>query len=306
MTRGSVSIIVPSYNRAAFLPEVLESLLAQTRSPLEIVVVDDGSSDNTPAISARYTTSHPDTVRAIRHDNLGEAESVNAGWRIARGDYVGVVPSDDPQPPHWLESVAGFLDARQELIAAYPDWTMIDAIGAAVTTQQAPDFDYKRMLTECVCLPGPGALIRRALAPAGDLRSARYSHGSDFECWLRLGLDAPIAHTPLNAAQWRQHRDSMTMRLKGPALAREYQLIIDDFFGRPDLPADIAALRHRARAGVARVGAYLSADAGSSALLGYVWSWFWRAPSAFHWREAVDLVGFGKQARAVKRTLLGA
>jgi len=287
---NSVSIVTPTYNRAAWLRETLDSLLAQARAPLEIIVVDDGSTDATPALLAGYG----DKLHTLRHsENRGEAASVNAGWRRARGDYVAIVSSDDPQPRDWLAVVAGHLDAHPGLVAAYPDWTMIDAQSRPIAPQTAPDFDYPRMLAECVCLPGPGALIRRALAPPDEIRSPLYPLAADFAAWLELGLRGPIAHVPAAAAQWRRHDGSTTEQNRGPALGRECERIMRDFFARADLPTPIAALAPRARAGAARIGAHLSVRVDRAAMLAFMTRWFWRAPGAFDWREAARLCARG-------------
>jgi glycosyltransferase involved in cell wall biosynthesis len=86
-----VSVLIPSFNRAAFLPEALDSVLAQTYRPIEIIVVDDGSTDETPAVLARYG----DGIRSVRQTNGGLARARNAGLAEARGELLALFDSDD-------------------------------------------------------------------------------------------------------------------------------------------------------------------------------------------------------------------
>lgn len=90
----AVSIIVPVYNVAAYLPRCLDSLLSQTLADIEIIVVDDGSTDNSAEIVARYAQDDPRII-AIRQDNEGLSGARNTGLRIASGQYIGFVDSDD-------------------------------------------------------------------------------------------------------------------------------------------------------------------------------------------------------------------
>ncbi len=92
----SISVVVPCFNREAFLGETLESALAQTRAALEIIVVDDGSSDRSVEIAKSYP------VRVIEMDgNRGISATLNAGIHAAKGDLVALLDSDDLwQPDH--------------------------------------------------------------------------------------------------------------------------------------------------------------------------------------------------------------
>ena len=126
--RPLVTVVVPTYQREALLPATLDSLVALEYSPVEIIVVDDGSTDGTPALLAGYAARHPN-LRVLRHDNVGQAASVNRGIAEASGAYLIVVNSDDPQPPGMLGPLVGHLEAHPEVVLVYPDWEMIDETG---------------------------------------------------------------------------------------------------------------------------------------------------------------------------------
>jgi glycosyltransferase involved in cell wall biosynthesis len=105
-----VSVIMPAYNAADFIDEALQSVLDQNYQPLEILVVDDGSSDDTPAVAARYG----DKIRYIRQDNAGPGAARNRGLDLARGELIAFLDSDDT----WL---AGKLARQTALMSADPD-----------------------------------------------------------------------------------------------------------------------------------------------------------------------------------------
>lgn len=96
--RPLVSVVVPVYDVEAYLPHCLESLLAQDRVELDIVVVDDGSTDSSGAIADRYAAEEP-RIRVVHTDNHGLGAARNEGLRHVRGDYVGFADSDDVVPP---------------------------------------------------------------------------------------------------------------------------------------------------------------------------------------------------------------
>jgi glycosyltransferase involved in cell wall biosynthesis len=95
----TASVIIPTYNYARYLGEAVDCALAQTYSPLEVIVVDDGSTDETPEVLARYR----DLIRTVRQPNLGPSVARNAGIAVANGDYLAFLDSDDLWQPQKLE-----------------------------------------------------------------------------------------------------------------------------------------------------------------------------------------------------------
>ena len=95
----TVSVVVPAYNYARYLPKAIDSALGQTHPPLEVIVVDDGSTDDTPRVLAAYA----DRIRVIRQANQGAGAARNAGIAAARGEYVAFLDSDDLWHPRKLE-----------------------------------------------------------------------------------------------------------------------------------------------------------------------------------------------------------
>jgi glycosyltransferase involved in cell wall biosynthesis len=110
MTTPAVSVVVPAFNAEAHVAETLDAILAQTRPADEVIVVDDGSTDGTPAVLARYA----DRVRVIRQRNRGAGGAYTHGFEEASGDYVARCDADDLWVPDKLERQLAFLAAHPE------------------------------------------------------------------------------------------------------------------------------------------------------------------------------------------------
>lgn len=114
-----VSVVIPTYNRAYIIRDALESALVQTYRNFEIIIVDDGSSDNTREIVESYRS---DKIRYVRHEkNRGCSAACNTGIAEATGDLVGFLDSDDCWMPEYLERQIGFFSRHPEVSAVFTD-----------------------------------------------------------------------------------------------------------------------------------------------------------------------------------------
>ena len=116
---GPVSTIVPVHNRPALVKEAVASVMAQTYRRIEVVIVDDGSTDETPTVCAALAREHPDVVRVVRIENSGPGLAREAGRQLARGEYVQYLDSDDLLHPVRFERLVAALEASPEAGAAY-------------------------------------------------------------------------------------------------------------------------------------------------------------------------------------------
>lgn len=111
-----VSVVIPAFNQARFLPAAIESVLSQTYRDREVLVVDDGSTDETPEVIGRYGGA----VRGIHQANTGLAAARNAGTRHAVGEFIALLASDDVWMP-------GFLEHMMSVAARHPDAGLVHA-----------------------------------------------------------------------------------------------------------------------------------------------------------------------------------
>lgn len=239
-----VSVVTAAYNRASFLPETIESIIAQTYPNIEYIVLDDGSKDNTREVLARYDGR----IRWESHPNMGESLTVNKGWSMARGEFVVTVSSDDPVLPGLIETGVEFMFAHPEVLAAYPDWLMIDSEGKVLQEVETYEYNYLNMIRWNRCFPGPGTFIRKRFFALAGMRDPEYRLIGDFEFWVRLGLHGPLARIPHTLATWRHHPQAATLIERGDAMAKEHVRLMEDFFARNDLPREVRALKAEATA----------------------------------------------------------
>ena len=108
----TVSVIMPAYNVERYLNEAIDSVLAQTYTDFELVIVDDGSTDGSRAMAERYRARHPDRVVVVSQENRGLAGARNAALRVASGQVFALLDSDDGWAPTFLEAQMRLLDAH--------------------------------------------------------------------------------------------------------------------------------------------------------------------------------------------------
>ena len=260
MKAGSppVSIVIPAYNHARYLDEAIRSVLAQDYPNVELVVIDDGSTDDTHEVLQKYTGQ----FQIIRQQNSGQSATLNRGWQISSGNILGYLSADDTLHAHAVSSAVAALEKNPNAVAVYPDFCLIDPSSAVVRTVNATGFDYRRVITEFECPPGPGAFFRRnAWQTTGGWNPA-LKQMPDFDFWLRLGLGGDLIHIAEVLAGFRVHPGSLTFSPVAAARADEPILIITAILADPRVPAEIAALRNVALGNAHIVSAQLHLRAG--------------------------------------------
>src|SRR3569832_772220 len=132
-----VSVLMAAYNSAAYIGEAIESVLNQTMDDFELIVVDDGSTDHSPGIIARYVEQD---VRVIVHrqENQGIGGATNQALRLARARYVAILESDDTKEPARLAIQADYLDAHPDITAVGSQWLAMNDLGDIVGIDRQP------------------------------------------------------------------------------------------------------------------------------------------------------------------------
>jgi glycosyltransferase involved in cell wall biosynthesis len=230
-----VTVITPTYNRADYLPETIDSVLAQGYSNLEYLVLDDGSDDHTSEVLHRYDPF----LTWSSHPNVGEAQTVNRGLARAKGDLVVVVNSDDPILPGLVHTLSSYMNDNPDVLAAYPDWYKIDQYSKPMSEVYRREYNYEIMLKECICLVGPGAFIRRSALKLENGRDPQFRYVGDFDFWLRLGIHGKFARVPETLATHRVHAASATVAERGARMAEEHIQMYERLFARSDLPLSV-------------------------------------------------------------------
>jgi glycosyltransferase involved in cell wall biosynthesis len=255
----TVSLCIPARNAAAFLVETLESVLAQTRAPDEILVCDNASTDETPAICRRYEKAG---VHHHRFEELvGQAGNWNRCVDLAQGKYLILLHADDLLAPSFIERAVAMLEHHGTAVLLHCGVELIDANGQPLGLRQLYAEDradsgsefFRRLLIEG-CLVNPAGVMLRtdAVRHAGPF-TTRIRWGIDWHMWMRLALlgDAPYLHGPL--AKYRLHAASGTSDvLASGQLAADERWAVHDVISQSRLTVDEEKrLILRARRGIA-------------------------------------------------------
>jgi glycosyltransferase involved in cell wall biosynthesis len=217
-----VSVIVPAWNAQATLFETLASIAAQRFTDIEILIVNDGSTDATTAIATDFCNRDP-RARLIDKSNGGVASARNAGIAVARGEWVAPIDADDLWHPDYLALLmAKALATEPAPVAVYAHYRLIDEQGRLVTTGTAFDIAGMAPIRMLYCNPvgnGSGLMFRRASVlghgPAGGgydtrLHAAGRQGTEDWLLLVRLAATGPVARVPAYLVGYRQRAGSMS------------------------------------------------------------------------------------------------
>jgi glycosyltransferase involved in cell wall biosynthesis len=246
MSQPQVSVIIPTYNCAHYLPEAINSVLAQTYSNFEIIVVDDGSTDHTDQVLQVY--SHQ--IQIIQQANQeGVALARNHGIQQARGEWIAFLDADDVFLPDKLAVQVELALAEPQLGMIHSGWQRVNSQGDLLMLvepwHQVPELTLESWLRWKPVLPSAMLFRRDWLEQAGGF-DPRFPPAEDTELVLRLALwGCEAKWVPQVTVKYRQH-DSSAMH-KGLPQARSLAAVIDHFFAQPNLPEHIRWLEKQTR-----------------------------------------------------------
>lgn len=253
-----VSIVVPSYNMAGYLAETIDSVLSQDYPEIEVIVLDDGSTDGTRAVLEKYSGR----IYCESQQNMGQVETLTRGWRLAKGDILGFISADDCLLPGAVTKAVETLRTNPDAVLTYCDFVLIDGQSRVIRTVRTPDYDYDEMVLKFVCPPGPGAFFRRsAYERAGTLNKAARVM-LDYDYWVRLGLVGPFVRIPEALAAYRIHETSQTFAGFDEIKAAEPVDIISRLYASGALPQRLQARKNEALANAYLVSSQLNFRAG--------------------------------------------
>jgi glycosyltransferase involved in cell wall biosynthesis len=237
-----VSIVVPSYNHARYLREAIDSILAQDYARLELIVIDDGSTDGSPEILRGYGTRFHWELQ----QNQGQVATLNRGWLMSKGGIIGYLSADDLLLPGAVAAAVRCLEDHPDAVLAYCDFNLIDPDSAVVRRVRTPEFDYQRMVADIECPPGPGAFFRRTAFEKAGTWNSQFKQMLDYEYWLRLGLHGRFVRIPEVLAAYRVHPGSQSFAASHQIRPEEPIRIIERYFESAAIPPHIRAARNRA------------------------------------------------------------
>jgi glycosyltransferase involved in cell wall biosynthesis len=204
-----VAVVIPCFDQAHFLGEAIESVLAQTHPADELVVVDDGSHDNSFEVAGRYPQ-----VRRLRQENRGVAAARNRGLASCERECVVFLDADDRLLPHALHLGAGALAARPQIALVTGACRDIDDGGAVLAhTRRQPlvsQDHYRRLLEECFIWSGSAIVYRRSALEAVGGFDESLRAADDYDLYLRIARRLPIHCHEVVVTEYRRHGTNAT------------------------------------------------------------------------------------------------
>jgi glycosyltransferase involved in cell wall biosynthesis len=211
-----VTVLMPVYNGARYVAQAIESVLAQTHPRFELLIVDDGSTDRTPEILARYAARDP-RVRVVRQPNLDQPRALNRGLALARYDWVAIHDHDDVSLPRRLERqlLALAREPQARVIGTFA--VEINSRGEALRRRAqgpttAAEFRAWRAAGRRVPLVHPSVLLHRPSVLALGGYEPPFASSADSELWTRVAERHPIVVVPEPLLLYRIHGQSMSFR----------------------------------------------------------------------------------------------
>ncbi|MAU12044.1 MAG: glycosyl transferase [Anaerolineaceae bacterium] len=218
-----ISIVLPVYNGARYLHEAIESIISQTFTQWELIVVDDGSTDESPAIIARFCEQDERIISVRNETNLNLPTSLNKGFGMARGQYFTWTSHDNQYRPNALESMCEFLVDHPDADLVYADYAHLNEAGKVTGYTRVPIperlvmkssvgacFLYKRVVHERI----GGYDVNKVLV-------------EDYDFWLRASMQFKLVPLSQDLYLYRFHPKSLTTTRRKAIMEKRAELLHD-------------------------------------------------------------------------------
>lgn len=221
-----VSVIIPTYNRAGYIAETLESVLAQNYKDIEVIVIDDGSTDNTEEVVKPFA----DRVLYVKQQNSERAVSRNHGLRLSRGEFVSFLDSDDVWQPNALEEMVEMLrrvPAAGLVVSAVAitgrNGEVLEVFYPGGNAEGVMTDAFRQLLRANIVGSPSATLVRRSMLDRAGMfdEDRRILAVEDWELWTRLAFYGPIVCMRKPLVRYRRHESNSplaNMRLRYPML----------------------------------------------------------------------------------------
>lgn len=207
MNLPTVSVIIPGYNYGRFLGEAIDSVLAQTQPAFEIIVVDDGSTDETPEVARRYG----DRIRYHRRENGGVSRARNTGVQEARGEFIAFLDADDRWLPDKLARQTAVFAANPDAGLAHTGSRVFNQEDGATLCEFEPEpaLDVHALI-RCCSITASSVMIPRAVFDKVGPFDDALVGTEDWDMWLRIAAAYRVVACPGILVEYRSHGNSLS------------------------------------------------------------------------------------------------
>jgi glycosyltransferase involved in cell wall biosynthesis len=226
-----ITIVTPSFNQRSFIEDALWSVKNQGDPCVEHIVMDGASTDGTVEVlndySARPGWQH---LRWFSHPDKGQSDALNKGFRMARGDTIGWLNSDDRYRDGCFDTVKAAFRQHPKADLIYGDYTLIDADGRYLQIRREIEFNFFILLYhKSLYIPSTATFFRRSILDAGVLLDDAFQYAMDYEFFMRLAhRGCRFQHIPNLLADFRWHQDSKT-RKASHLQAKEQDSVVEAY-----------------------------------------------------------------------------
>jgi hypothetical protein len=264
-TSPLVSIITPSYNQAEYLESTITSVLLQDYGPIEYLIVDGSSTDNSVEIIQKYAHLAQDRlVWWTSEPDSGQAEAINKGFKHANGEIIAWINSDDIYLPGAISSAVTTLEEKPALGLVFGDAITIDARGTPINRLTFGDWGLAELAAfRIICQPSV-FMRRSSLESAGYLDDA-YHYMLDHHLWIRIARDAPIKYAGKHVSSpWAaaRHHDLAKNVSQAELFSDEILKLLEWLGDQPDLEPLVNAHSQHMTGGAYRLSGRYLLDGG--------------------------------------------
>lgn len=255
-----VSVIIPTYNRSHLLSEAIQSIMEQTFRDFEVIVVDDGSTDNTAEVVSAFP------VKYYYQENQGVSFAYNQGFKLSCGEYIVFLDSDDVLLGRALEKGVTVLDNHPEVGFSYGQAYMIDENGSTYRVKKSSFLDKstivdsKEQIRELLFfnrIPSPTVMVRRRCFEEAGGFYEELSIAEDHHLYIRLAKRHQVAYIAEPLIKCRIHPNGLHLEANHKTAEKAWRLILHEVFDDPELAPEFEPLKSRAYAHFYRmIGGY--------------------------------------------------
>lgn len=247
-----VTVVIPAYNATTYLPETLDSVLAQTFPDFEVLIINDGSTDHIVSWASEIDDPR---VKLISQENRGVSEARNTGIKSAQGEYIAFLDADDMWEETKLEKQVRCFESKPEVGLVYTWTRLVDETGQETGIKYDSQVEgnvWQQILVACIVCSGSSAMVRRCCFDRAGLFDPGASPAEDFDMWTRIAQHYSFAVIKEFLLDYRQHSgNSSRNHLK---MMQALRYTFEKRF--QSVPPELLYLRNLAYAGMYRNAAW--------------------------------------------------
>lgn len=248
-----VAVVLPVFNGEAHIGEAVESILNQTFTDFEFVIIDDGSTDSTAAILKTFATSQFN-LKVLSGPNVGYTRALLKGIAASTGRFIARMDADDVSLPQRLATQGAYLDANPDCVVVGGAMCVIDADGDPVSLRKYPRsheaIEQSHFVRGECALAHPTVMFRRGVYEAVGGYRPEYEPAEDFDLWMRMAELGRLANLPDPLVRYRVHLQSTTA-MRSRSMVEKTLRIVDEGCARRGIqpPKDTAAYEPKIEVG---------------------------------------------------------